>query len=226
MAKPAVVLIGADKGGVGKTTVSRTLLDYFLVHKIPTRVFDTEYPKGTLKRFHPEITEVVDITSVPAQMKIFDRIYSSGTQITLLDIRAGTLSSTLHTLRDIGFLEMARRNQIIFALFHILGPSIASLDEIAETSKILIEAQYFLVKNFINNRILRLGPSHLQFLFQKSPSRGRDHDSEAERNGLRTSRACIGAVCYFRCQDPQAGIKLVRAQGLRPPLARQCIRGI
>jgi hypothetical protein len=151
MAKPAVVLIGADKGGVGKTTVSRTLLDYFLVHKIPTRVFDTEYPKGTLKRFHPEITEVVDITSVPAQMKIFDTIYSSGTQITLLDIRAGTLSSTLHTLRDIGFLEMARRNQIIFALFHILGPSIASLDEIAETSKILIEAQYFLVKNFINN---------------------------------------------------------------------------
>src|ERR1700687_378390 len=151
MAKPAVVLIGADKGGVGKTTVSRTLLDYFLVHKIPTRVFDTEYPKCTLKRFHPEITEVVDITSVPAQMKIFDTIYSSGTQITLLDIRAGTLSSTLNTLRDIGFLEMARRNQIIFALFHILGPSIASLDEIAETSKILIEAQYFLVKNFINN---------------------------------------------------------------------------
>ncbi|MGY3108894.1 cellulose biosynthesis protein BcsQ [Bradyrhizobium sp. LM6.9] len=29
MAKPAVVVVGADKGGVGKTTVSRTLLDYF-----------------------------------------------------------------------------------------------------------------------------------------------------------------------------------------------------
>ena len=30
MAKPAVILVGADKGGVGKTTVSRALLDYFI----------------------------------------------------------------------------------------------------------------------------------------------------------------------------------------------------
>src|SRR5436309_2514490 len=29
MAKPTVVIVGADKGGVGKTTVSRTVLDYF-----------------------------------------------------------------------------------------------------------------------------------------------------------------------------------------------------
>ncbi len=29
MAKPAVIVVGADKGGVGKTTVSRTVLDYF-----------------------------------------------------------------------------------------------------------------------------------------------------------------------------------------------------
>ena len=29
MAKPAVIVVGADKGGVGKTTVSRAVLDYF-----------------------------------------------------------------------------------------------------------------------------------------------------------------------------------------------------
>jgi cellulose biosynthesis protein BcsQ len=32
MAKPTVVVVGADKGGFGKTTVSRTLLDYFTAH--------------------------------------------------------------------------------------------------------------------------------------------------------------------------------------------------
>ena len=36
MAKPAVILVGADKGGVGKTTVARTLLDYFGAHQTPT----------------------------------------------------------------------------------------------------------------------------------------------------------------------------------------------
>ena len=63
MAKPAVILVGADKGGVGKTTVSRTLLDYFASRKVPTRAFDTEHPRGTLSRFHPDITDVVDVTS-------------------------------------------------------------------------------------------------------------------------------------------------------------------
>ena len=57
MAKPAVILVGADKGGVGKTTVSRTLVDYFTAHNVPIRAFDTEAPRGTLKRFHPDLTE-------------------------------------------------------------------------------------------------------------------------------------------------------------------------
>jgi hypothetical protein len=56
MAKPVVIVVGADKGGVGKTTVSRTLLDYFSANNVPTRAFDTESPRGTLKRFHPDIT--------------------------------------------------------------------------------------------------------------------------------------------------------------------------
>ena len=63
MAKPAVLIVGADKGGVGKTTVSRTLLDYFAAHQIPTRAFDTEAPKGTIKRFYPETTEIPEASA-------------------------------------------------------------------------------------------------------------------------------------------------------------------
>jgi hypothetical protein len=151
MAKPVVVLIGADKGGVGKTTVSRTILDYLAARKIPTRAFDTEWPRGTLKRFHPDITEVVDVTSVADQMKIFDTLETSSAAVTLIDVRAGIMSSTLNALRNIGFLDAGRKGQLTFALFHILGSSIASLDEIAETSHYLADAKYFLVKNFINN---------------------------------------------------------------------------
>ena len=57
MDRPTVILIGADKGGVGKTTVARTLLDYLTTQEIPTRAFDTEAPKGVLHRFHPKITD-------------------------------------------------------------------------------------------------------------------------------------------------------------------------
>jgi hypothetical protein len=151
MAKPAVIIVGADKGGVGKTTVARTLLDYFTAHQIPTRAFDTESPKGTLKRFHPDLTDVVDMTHVPDQMKIFDTLNSADASVTVIDVRAGLMSPTLRALRDIGFIEAAKKGQITFALFHILGPSIASLDEIGETAAYLGDARYFMVKNFVNN---------------------------------------------------------------------------
>jgi hypothetical protein len=149
--KPAVILVGADKGGVGKTTVTRTLLDYFVAHNVPTRAFDTEAPRGTLKRFHPDVTEVVDVTTIPDQMRIFDTLAEADAKITIIDVRAGLLSSTLKALRDIGFLDIVKKGQVTFAVFHILGPSIASLDEIAETAAFVGDAKYFLVKNHINN---------------------------------------------------------------------------
>jgi hypothetical protein len=149
MSKPAVIIVGADKGGVGKTTVTRTLLDYFSARKIPIRAFDTESPKGTLKRFHPDVTDVVDVTKIPDQMQIFDTMSESA--VTMIDVRAGLLSPTLNALRDIGFLDAARKGQITFSVFHILGPSVASLDEIADTAEHMTDAKYFLVKNFINN---------------------------------------------------------------------------
>ena len=151
MAKPAVIVVGADKGGVGKTTVSRTVLDYFSANNVATRAFDTESPRGTLKRFHPDVTEIVDISTTADQMKILDTLNAMIPSVTVIDVRAGLLSPSLVSLRNIGFLEAAKAGEITFAVFHILGSSIASLDEIAETANFMTGAKYFLVKNFINN---------------------------------------------------------------------------
>src|ERR1700689_2092902 len=151
MAKPALILVGADKGGVGKTTVARTLLDYFAAHHVPTRAFDSESPKGTLKRFHGDAADIVDATSVADQMRIIDTLSTTDTTVTVVDVRAGLLSPTLRSLRDIGFLDAVKKGQITFVVFHILGSSIASLNKIEETAPFTADAKYFLVKNFINN---------------------------------------------------------------------------
>src|SRR4029078_2506447 len=135
--------------GVGKTTVSRTILDYFIAHQVPVRAFDTESPRGTLKRFHPDISEVVEVTLIPDQMKMFDTLGNASANVTVIDVRAGLLSPTLKALSEIGLLDCAKKRQITFAVFHILGPSIASLEEIAETAAVVGDANYFLVKNFI-----------------------------------------------------------------------------
>ena len=151
MAKPAVIIVGADKGGVGKTTVSRTLLDYFIAHNIPTRAFDTEAPQGHAQALPSGHHRGRRHHSIARSDEDLRHASSAEAQITVIDVRAGLLSPTLQALRDIGFIEAAKKGQITFAVFHILGPSIASLDEIAETAAFLSDANYFLVKNFINN---------------------------------------------------------------------------
>ncbi len=149
MTKPTVIVVGADKGGVGKTTVARTLLDYLTTHQVSARAFDTDAPKGTLWRFHPDISEIVDVTATPDQMRIFDTV--SDSTATIIDVRAGLLSPTLRSLRDIGFLDSAKKGQLTFVIFHILGSSISSLNEMEDASSFADHSSYFPVKNFIND---------------------------------------------------------------------------
>jgi len=150
MANNMLIMVGADKGGVGKTTVSRTLIDYFSSWNFPLRAFDTEHPKGTLKRFHPNETEVVDITAVADQMRIIDGLGVTN-KTTIIDLRAGSLLPTLQFLRNIGFMDAIKRADIKLILFHVIGPSVASLNEITDIASFVTDARYCLVRNFVNS---------------------------------------------------------------------------
>jgi hypothetical protein len=149
--KHTVILVGADKGGVGKTTTCRSLLDYLNERSILPRAFDTEAPRGTLQRFHPDISEIVDLTQTTGQMRIVDTLSRTDVKASVIDVCAGQMVRTLVALRDMGFLEAVAEKRFNFIVLHVLGPSIASLDEIAETAPFTDDAHYFLVKNKMND---------------------------------------------------------------------------
>src|SRR5438046_1943356 len=48
LTKPTITLVGADTGGVGKTTLSRARLAFLARKSVLARAFDTAYPRGTL----------------------------------------------------------------------------------------------------------------------------------------------------------------------------------
>ena len=148
--KPTLILVGADKGGVGKTTISRALLDYIARKNVLTRAFDTENPRGTLHRFYPAITEIIDLGNVAHQMKVLDTLDTANVPVTLVDFKAGNMSYSLDLFERIGVLEAARNGQFNLGLFHVVGPSIASLDEIGEIAKYLQGVEYVVTRNFIN----------------------------------------------------------------------------
>jgi hypothetical protein len=148
--RPTLILVGADKGGVGKTTTSRALLDYFARKNILTRAFDTENPRGSLHRFYPANTEIIDLGQVADQMRVLDTMETAKVPVTVVDFKAGNLSYSLDLFDRIGVLEAARNGMFTLGLVHVVGPSIASLDEIGEIAKYLVGIEYVLARNAIN----------------------------------------------------------------------------
>ncbi len=149
--KPTLILVGADKGGVGKTTVARLVMEYLAAHGIAVRAFDTEFPRGTLKRFYPGLTEILDIASTRDQKRIMSALESAMPAATVIDVRAGHFGIILKLLEGLGVIAGVKAGRFNFIVMHVLGSSIASLEEIAETAAFMRDGAYFLVKNFIND---------------------------------------------------------------------------
>jgi hypothetical protein len=59
---------------------------------------------------------------------------STDARVTVIDLKAGTLSLSLDTFDRIGILEAARAASSISGCFHLIGRSIASLEEIRENA--------------------------------------------------------------------------------------------
>jgi len=150
MVKPLIIIVGADKGGVGKTTVTRALRDYFELPRFaglprPT-VWDTQFPAGDLVTFCHDAA-VVNITSVSDQMKIFDHLDG----VSLVDVQAGQLAYLLQACDEARLFDDVKTGALRVALLHVLGPSLSSLNEISTAVKMLgTAATHYVVKNHIN----------------------------------------------------------------------------
>jgi hypothetical protein len=150
MALPLIAFVGAEKGGVGKTTLSNLLLGYFDERGLPARAWDTESPEGTLKRFFPKTAEIVDLEHSDGQMAVFDTLQQS--PVTLIDMRAGILTDTVKLLHALGCVRLAEQGLVRIALFHVIGSSLSSFLEIGGMAKALgASVKHFVVVNHHTN---------------------------------------------------------------------------
>lgn len=142
---PTLVLVGADKGGVGKTMVCRALLDYYQARGVRCAIFDTEPEPGVLRRFHPQARSI-DMAQVSGQMTVLDGVAESG--ITVVDIRGGMLTKILTVMSNAGLLSEIKAGAMRLTILHILGSTEASLREIATAAAVLGGVgSHILVKN-------------------------------------------------------------------------------
>lgn len=150
MGRPLVILVGADKGGVGKTTLSRVLMDYLPSIGLDPKAYDTQTPNGVLRRFHPAKTELVDISTLGGKMKVFDNLNSA--PVHLVDLAAGLLTPTIDTLRETGFTEMVKEGLADFVVLHVVGSSVASLEEVKTIAGAVDGMKLFVVSNPVSDK--------------------------------------------------------------------------
>ena len=110
-------------------------------------------------------------------------------------------------------------------MFHILGPSIASLDEIDDTSSFMDDANYFLVKNFINNTtFFEWDPATYNSYFNKIKDA---HEVTIPKlNEMACEQVELASVPFVsfvanKTAERPGRHLFVRAARLCPPLARQ-----
>jgi hypothetical protein len=145
-----IIIVGSEKGGVGKTILSRLLLCYLAsrVGGVDYRAYDAQTPGGILKRFHPDRTELVDVMKSDGQLRIFDSLRPR--QVTVIDLAAGQLEFMLRLVGELNFLEDVKFGRLKITVMHVIGSTLASFDEIRRVADLVEGSRHFLVANHIN----------------------------------------------------------------------------
>jgi hypothetical protein len=150
-----MIIVGANKGGVGKTTISRTLIEYFKIKDIAVAAYDTQSPGGNLRRYHPDLAETIDLEDTRDQCGLLDDL-GAFDRVNIVDLRAGALTSTLQLFRDVGVFDAAAEGRLNLSLLHVIGCSHSSVAEIAELAPFRDACNYRVVKSFgANSNLLK-----------------------------------------------------------------------
>jgi CobQ/CobB/MinD/ParA nucleotide binding domain len=113
-------LIGGEKGGVGKSLVSRLLAQYFIDRELPFTAFDTDRSHGALLRFYTHYAAPVALDRPDGLDGIIEAAAANPDRRVLVDLAAQTTAALASWLDDSGVLDVAREIGIGVRYWHVM----------------------------------------------------------------------------------------------------------
>ena len=113
-------LIGGEKGGVGKSMVSRLLAQYFIDQQLPFVGFDTDRSHGALLRFYAAFASPVLIDRYEALDHIVETAVEKPGQCVLVDLAAQTHDPLVKWMEESGVLDMATEGSFKLTYWHVM----------------------------------------------------------------------------------------------------------
>jgi hypothetical protein len=164
--------IGGEKGGVGKSLVSRLLAQYLIDCELPFLGFDTDRSHGALLRFYAGYASPVLVDRYEALDSIIEAAIEQPDRRVLVDLAAQTHDPLVKWMDESGVLEMAGESGFEITYWHVMDSGRDSVD---------------LLKKLLDRFGARLG-----YVLVRNQMRGDDF-SLLERSGEQDRAEALGA---------------------------------
>jgi hypothetical protein len=143
-----VHFIGGEKGGVGKSMVSRLLAQYFIDQGLAFVGFDTDRSHGSLTRFYGDFASPIVVDQFEALDKVVEAAVEQPGRRVLVDLAAQTHGPLVRWIDESGVLDMADLSGISIHYWHVMDNGRDSVDLLARLlDRFGQRVQYVLVKN-------------------------------------------------------------------------------
>ncbi|MCA3240749.1 MAG: mobilization protein [Rubrivivax sp.] len=123
-----VHLIGGEKGGVGKSMVSRLLAQHFIDNELPWIGFDTDRSHGSLLRFYTDYANPALADRFEALDKIIESAVEQPGRRVLVDLAAQTHDPLVKWMDESGVLDMADLSGLVLQYWHVMDSGRDSVD--------------------------------------------------------------------------------------------------
>lgn len=141
-------LVGGEKGGVGKSMMSRLLAQYFIDHDMRFTGFDTDRSHGSLMRFYAEYASPVLVDRYEALDKVVETAIENPGQRVLVDLAAQTHDPLAMWMDDSGVMDLADVSGVALYYWHVMDSGKDSVDLLGRLlDRFGQRLRYVLVKN-------------------------------------------------------------------------------
>ena len=148
MASPALIaIVCSDRHRNGKTLLARLLVDHLLLEERDPYCLDLSHPEGGQRAFFPGRTALVDFSTVPGQMKVFDTILSRPGRDYVIDVPAPLLARFCELALDLDVCEAAREKGFRIAVFYVVDKAQTSLRAAVAAEELLLPDLFVPVAN-------------------------------------------------------------------------------
>lgn len=143
-------LIGGEKGGVGKSMVSRLLAQYFIDQQIPFVGFDTDRSHGSLMRFYADYATPAMVDQYEGLDRIVETAIEEPGRRVLVDLAAQTHDPLVRWMDESGVLDLADLSGVAMNYWHVMDAGRDSVDLLRRLlDRFGQRMRYVLVKNHL-----------------------------------------------------------------------------